>query len=365
MATGLTPSITHPDGAPYGKTGSAPLAIDCAGLLRHYGANRVIDSFSLSIPQGSLVALLGESGCGKTTFLRLLAGFDMPDAGTIQIAGRPVVGQGTFMPPEARRVGIVFQDYALFPHLTVAENIAYGLNRGALRSARVSEVLELVGMQGMAQRMPHELSGGQQQRVALARALAPEPDVVLLDEPFSNLDVTLRTRLRIEVRDILRRTGITAILVTHDQEEALSLADFVAVMRNGRIEQMAPPDVVYSFPVNRAIAEFVGDANIIPGTADGHTVACNVGKLPLPLCRFARGAVDVMIRPEWFAVTADPAGEAIIRERMFYGHDQMLIIQTRDGQILRVRTEPDTTLHIGTRVSLSVHKPVLAYPGQG
>src|SRR5690606_35663533 len=281
------------------------------------------------VNEGEFVALLGRSGSGKTTLLRLIAGFERPTQGTIEIAGRLVAGNGVFIPPEKRRVGMVFQDYALFPHLTVLENIRYGL-RDAGADKRAQEVLELVGLDGLADRMPGELSGGQQQRVALARALAPQPAVVLLDEPFSNLDAGLRARLRVELRDILQEAGATAIFVTHDQEEALSLAGRVAVLRQGRIEQFAPPEALYRLPATREIAEFVGEANFVPGHAEGDTVTCGIGRFPLPLCRPARGEVDVMLRPEWIEVEADPQGEAIVLRRMYFRHDQLMRVELPD-----------------------------------
>ena len=218
--------------------------VRCRGLTKIFGAVRAVDDMSLDVDPGEIVALLGPSGCGKTTFLRLIAGFERPDAGSVLLADEEVAGPGRFLPPERRRIGMVFQDYALFPHLSVADNVAFGLARRRRLSARgahrdaaesVGRLLALVGLEGLGARLPHEISGGQQQRVALARALAPAPAVVLLDEPFSNLDATLRAEVRAEVRGILREAGATAVFVTHDQEEALSLADRVAVMRAGHL----------------------------------------------------------------------------------------------------------------------------------
>jgi iron(III) transport system ATP-binding protein len=220
-------------------------AIVCADVCKSFGAVRAVDRVALRLPPGLLLALLGPSGCGKTTMLRLLAGFETPDAGTIEIGGQRVFGAGINLPPERRRVGMVFQDYALFPHLDVARNIAFGVPRGPDRGRRIVEALRLVGLDGYQERMPHELSGGQQQRVALARALAPRPDLLLLDEPFSNLDAALRAQVRGEVRQILAAADATAIMVTHDQEEALSLADQVAVMQEGTVVQVASPFDLY------------------------------------------------------------------------------------------------------------------------
>ena len=336
--------------------------IRCEGLTRRYGDVTVIDALDLCARAGEFLALLGRSGSGKTTILRLLAGFDQPDEGRIEIAGQCVAGGGAFVPPEQRRVGMVFQEYALFPHLTVAENIGYGLKRGTGRDARVREVLEMVGMAGLGERMPGELSGGQQQRVALARALAPQPAVVLLDEPFSNLDAGLRARLRLELREILQEARATAVFVTHDQEEALSLADRVAVLQDGQIAQVAPPEVLYRLPATRAVAEFVGEANFVPGYAEGDTASCDVGRLPLPLCRPAHGEVDVLLRPEWVRVHAHPEGEAVVKQRLYFGHDQLIRLELPNGERMDVRLGPDDGLRPGDRVRLSIEGPVVAYP---
>jgi iron(III) transport system ATP-binding protein len=336
-------------------------AICCHNLTKSYGTTPVIDDLTLCVDQGEFVALLGPSGCGKTSTLRLIAGFERPDDGIIEVAGRLVAGPSHFVPPEHRRVGMVFQEYALFPHLNVEKNIGYGLAADRFRDYRVNEVLELVGLSGLGKRMPNELSGGQQQRVALARALAPKPDVVLLDEPFSNLDAGLRVRLREEVRDILRHAGATAIFVTHDQEEALSLADRVAVMKAGKVLQVAPPDALYRLPASRTVASFVGDANFIPGEANGMTVICGLGKLPLPLCRPAHGAVDVMIRPEWIDAKASPTGDAVVLTRTYFGHDQMMKVRTDQGVELQVWLGPFKMFEPGDRVALNVSCPVVAY----
>ena len=220
-------------------------SVSCDCLYKSFGEARAVNGFSLEVGEGETVAIVGPSGCGKTTTLRLIAGFERPDSGTIAVGGRVLAGPGVFVPPEKRRIGVVFQDYALFPHFDVAGNVAYGLGRGASRG-RVSEVLDLVGLGEVADRSTDELSGGQQQRVALARALAPAPDLILLDEPFSNLDASLREQVRGEVRRILQAQGVTSVFVTHDQEEALSLADTVAVVNEGRVEQVGTPEEVYS-----------------------------------------------------------------------------------------------------------------------
>ena len=227
-----------------------------SGVSRSYGPVRAVKDLGLAVTRGEILALLGPSGCGKTTTLRLIAGFEPPDSGTVEVGGRTVAGPGTNVPPEKRRVGMVFQDYALFPHLSVEQNVSYGLPNW--KKGRVEEVLALTHLVGLGGRMPHELSGGQQQRVALARALAPEPAVVLLDEPFSNLDASLRIRVRSEMREILRDAGATAVFVTHDQEEAFAVADRVVIIDRGKVQQVGSPDAILRAPANAFVADFIG-----------------------------------------------------------------------------------------------------------
>lgn len=332
-------------------------------VVKRFGEVGAANGVSLYLQRGQLMALLGPSGCGKTTTLRLIAGFEQSDAGEIKINGQCVACHPhVHLPPEKRRVGMVFQEYALFPHLTVAQNVAFGLHHyGGKREKRVSAVLDLVGLSGLELRMPNELSGGQQQRVALARALAPEPDVVLLDEPFSNLDAGLRVRVRAEVRAILREANATAIFVTHDQEEALSLVDQVAVLIDGVVHQQDTPQQLYIQPVNRQVAEFLGEMNFLTGSAAGHTVECCLGQLPTR--NEAHGAVDILLRPE--NIQVEPAVEAPncrVQQALFFGHDQLVTVQLDHGCRLDVRADAFQQFTNGQAMRVSVKGPVMAYP---
>ncbi|MDQ4130891.1 MAG: ABC transporter ATP-binding protein, partial [Actinomycetota bacterium] len=290
-------------------------------------------SVTLEIAAGELFAVLGPSGCGKTTLLRLIAGFERPDLGLIEVGGELLAGNGAWVPPERRRIGMVFQDYALFPHLTVGGNVAFGLKRGDRSPVR--RALELVGLQHKAASFPHELSGGERQRVALARALAPGPEVVLLDEPFSSLDAALRTDLRRDVEIILREAGATALLVTHDQEEALSLADRLAVMREGRLVQLGSPEEVYARPADRWAAQFLGEVNILPGVVRSSGVETELGTFDLP--RAASGVVHVAVRPEQLELDTDRPPNAHIVEREFRGHDVLYRLRHEGGRMVLVQ----------------------------
>jgi iron(III) transport system ATP-binding protein len=317
----------------------------------------------LSAARGEIVALLGPSGCGKTTTLRLIAGFEELNDGSVEIAGRVVATPDRSEPPEKRHVGMVFQDGALFPHLSVGKNVAFGLpRRSGDRTERVADALRIVGLAGYEKRMPYELSGGQQQRVALARALAPAPEVILLDEPFSNLDAELRAVVRAEVRQILADAKATAVLVTHDQEEALSLADRVTVMWEGRIVQDASPEELYHRPVNREIGVFVGDAQFVPGEGTGRRVRCELGDLPT--FGAALGPVDVMLRPESLRL-AHPAdgheANATVLTRAFFGHDQLMRIKLDTGSTLNARLGTYGGIRPGDRIHVSVRGAVLTF----
>ncbi|GAB4268608.1 MAG: ABC transporter ATP-binding protein [Pararhodobacter sp.] len=308
-----------------------------------------VERVSLAVGEGELLALLGPSGCGKTTTLRMIGGFEDPDEGRILFEGRDI----THLPPEAREIGFVFQDYALFPHLSVIDNVKFGLRKlpRAERQTRAEEMLRLVGLAELGKRRPHQLSGGQQQRVALARALAVSPKLILLDEPFSNLDAKMRVETRQEVRKLLKSTGSAGILVTHDQEEALALADRIAVMDKGRVVQIGTPDEIYRNPTSEFVANFIGRSNILRGKAEGMNVQTAFGNLPMT--RAANGAVDLAVRPEQIMLDPDPSGSATIVGREFRGHDQIYWVQNGDDCMI-VISGPGAQHPIGTRVRLRI-----------
>jgi iron(III) transport system ATP-binding protein len=305
-------------------------------LTKSFGGSPVLRGVDLTVSERTLAAVLGPSGCGKTTLLRIVAGFEAPDSGEVLIGGRIVAGPGVGVPPEHRRVGVVPQEGALFPHLNVADNVGFGLGRRRGRAERVAEMLELVGLAGYGFRMPHELSGGQQQRVALARALAPDPALVLLDEPFNALDTGLRAAVREDVRAALRTAGATAVLVTHDQQEALSMADVVAVLRDGRVVQAAAPAELYVSPGDLAVATFVGEAVLLDAVVRDRVAQCVLGQLrvrPGPDAaadQLHRGTV--VIRPE--QVLLGPSGTGVagrVTGTVFYGHDALVRVAVSGG----------------------------------
>ncbi|GIV84902.1 MAG: iron(III) ABC transporter ATP-binding protein [Candidatus Roseilinea sp.] len=319
---------------------------------------------SLEVELGQIVVLLGPSGCGKTTLLRLISGLETPEPdpeASIAIGDRTVFGPGVNTLPEKRGVGMVFQDYALFPHMTVVANVAFGLH-GLDRAealARAMAMLDQVQLSGLAQRYPHELSGGQQQRVALARALAPQPQLLLLDEPFSNLDHALRVALREEVRGVLKRSGVAALFVTHDREEALSLADALAVMQHGRIVQMGTPRELYAYPASPFVARFLGEANFLPAQAYGDYAECVLGRVALESP--ARGRVQLLIRPEALEVSADPDGRGCVEQVLYFGHDQLLSLRLDGCERLLARTDGALAMPMGARVSIRPRAPARAF----
>ena len=330
-----------------------PPALRARGLACRFDGVRALNGLDLEVAAGELCVVLGASGSGKTTALRLIAGFERPDEGVIELFGERVAGDGTFVPPERRGVGMVFQDYALFPHFSVAENVAYGLPRSEARDQRVREVLELTGLEGLGTRAVHDLSGGEQQRTALARALAPRPRLLLLDEPFSNLDPSLRARVRGELREILRRAGTTTILVTHDQEEALSIADRVAFLWEGRVEQYDTPQQIYLAPGTLHVAESIGDAIVLRLPAANGSVRTPFGDLPAPP---EASRCAVVIRPE-DVLLREQGTPAEVCGHEFYGHDQMLHVRLAGGEALRVRVGPGEEFGRLDRVALQLRRP--------
>lgn len=330
--------------------------IEVKNLTRYYGSSKAVDNVSFKVEKGEIFAILGPSGCGKTTTLRLIAGFEPPNGGEIRINGETVAGMDFFMPTERRHVGMVFQDYALFPHLNVKENIAYGLNTPReQRDKVVDNMLKFVGLKGFSKRYPHQLSGGQQQRVALARALAPCPVVVLLDEPLSNLDTDMRIRMRGELLSILRESQTTTILVTHDQEEAFSMADHVAVMNNGRIEQKGTPEEIYHFPSTRFVANFVGQADFIDGVVEEKGIATEIGVFPNNKGYSKNTKVQLMIRPDDISFVKDKNGEALVESQQFKGSENLYTLKLPSGK--RVHSSRPSTLVVekGTRVNVKAN----------
>ncbi len=316
---------------------------------KSFGDLTVVQGVNLRLPAGRILALLGPSGCGKTTLLRLLAGFETLDSGYIDIDNQRVADDRTHVPPERRRVGIVFQDYAIFPHLSVAQNVAFGLKRSAA-AERVSHLLRLVGLDDLGDRMPHQLSGGQQQRVALARALGPAPAVLLMDEPFSNLDAALRLEMRREVRALLKGMGTTVVFVTHDQEEALFMGDEVAIMRAGRIEQVDTPEAVFHRPRTRFVAEFLGHTDFVAAQVQERQLLTSLGVLPQRLSLPADSLVEVAVRPDDVRLAVAADGNGYIASRHFLGIAYLYQIRLDDGSLVHSWQPHTINIPEGARV---------------
>ena len=315
--------------------------LELTDVRKTFGPETAVEDLSLTVKDGELLTLLGPSGCGKTTTLRLVAGLERPSDGTVAIDGEVIAGDGRFQKPEERDVGIVFQDFALFPHLDVAENVAFGIQdlEPAEREARVDELLDLVDLQSHRDRMPNQLSGGQQQRVALARSLAPEPELLLLDEPFSNLDVRLRVEMREEVRRILKRAGVTAISVTHDQEEALSISDRVAIVNDGRIEQIGDPGEVFEDPESRFVASFLGQASFLTASVTQDSIETGIGSFDLeilsgPIEAYDGAHVDVLVRPDDLQAlpTAEATADGYVSHRQYNGPSFVYRVTLHSGE---------------------------------
>lgn len=332
-----------------------------SNLAISYGGKSVLSDLSLHAGRGELTAILGASGAGKSTLLRLIAGFERPTSGEIWLDDTQIAGAQVFVAPEHRGIGIVPQDSALFSHLSVAENVGFGLAKSPTKAARVQELLKLVGLEDFANRKPASLSGGQQQRVALARALAPKPKLILLDEPFSALDQELRARLRDDVKRVLRAENATAILVTHDQEEALSLAEKVAVLRDGRIIQAGAPTEIYNAPADLGIATFLGDSVLVDGVVVGDKIETDLGKLSAlnSVTEGERGVVA--IRSENFYLQPNPSGDSEVVGRVFFGHDAVVEVQTPKLKI-RARSNGPFAPEVGMRVTVWVRGAVNFYP---
>jgi iron(III) transport system ATP-binding protein len=344
--------------------------LEIEAVTKNFGSQAVLKGVNLSVAKGGTTAIVGPSGSGKTTLLRLIAGFEHPDTGSISLNGAKVAGEGSWVPAHKRHVGYVAQDGALFPHLTVGQNISFGLSASRLSggrrevAARVGELLEMVSLDpSMAKRRPHQLSGGQQQRVALARALAREPELMLLDEPFSALDAGLRVATRRAVAKVLNEAGVTTILVTHDQAEALSFADQVAVMRGGRLAQIGNPFVVYTRPADRATAEFLGDAVILDAWMEGSLATCSLGGIPVRRPP-AQGRVQLMLRPEQIRIAEDGPIRGVVVDTDYFGPETTVRLKLAVPPELAAGAVPDPRFPGGGEVITIRHwNASIARPG--
>ena len=342
--------------------------IQCFDLTKKFGKFTALQDVSLVLQQGEILAILGPSGSGKTTLLRVIAGFEHLEYGKIQMFGDTVLDEGIFVNPEQRNVGMVFQEYALFPHLTVEENIKFGIQKlkKSDMESRYDQVLNLVRMNGLETRYPHELSGGQQQRVALARTIAPRPHAVLLDEPFSNLDAEMRREMRIAVQNIFREGEISAIFVTHDRDEAFGMADRIAIMNSGRIEQIDRPEVIYNNPSTRFVAELATGCDLLPATWDGSRAKTEIGNFEYVMHDKMQpddGVLDLIVHPSDFRVFPSPSGNCLVMSREFHGGVMFITVKLPSGVSLRCVQYAHSTLAPGDQVSVIPAKetPFLAF----
>ena len=338
-----------------GRTDGSGAALECSGVWKSFGRVPAVAGLELSVAEGRILALLGPSGCGKTTTLRLIAGFERPDEGEVRIGDRRVSSPTTVVPPERRNIGMVFQEGALFPHLTVEQNVAYGLRKYADRAERIAAALDLVGLSELGSRLPHELSGGQQQRVALGRALAPGPSLLLMDEPFSNLDAKLAQQLRRDVAEIVRDSGVTTVFVTHDQDAALQVGDEVALMNEGRVEQIATPARIFHSPETKYAAEFLGTVDFLPVDMVDGNLASELGPLgedfqSADLAQLPN--LEIMVRPDCIECLPDVGGNAVIVEREFRGAFYLYRVQMPSGSQVRCLMSHIVEMSVGMPVSV-------------
>ncbi len=359
MKPDLSPTNRHPDESTWQADlyNPASSVLELRGISCAYDLGRpAVRDISFMAKEGDIICLLGPSGCGKTTILRAIAGFEPVRSGQIFLSGKLVSAPGHITPTELRRVGMVFQEYALFPHLRVQDNIAFGLRglRRGERKARVEDMLRLVGLEGFERRYPHELSGGQQQRVALARALVQNPVVLLLDEPFSNLDPDMASHMRQELHDLLHRTKTTTILVTHDHDEAFAMADLVAVLNQGRMEQFDTPEMIYHMPATPFVADFVGQADFIPGKIKDGMVQTELGEFPNTLDCENGTSVVVMIRPDDIHLIPTKGATARVLSRQFRGSENLYAVSLPSGQVVHSSQGSTSVYAEGTAVELRV-----------
>lgn len=328
--------------------------VQCLQLTKRYAGCQALQDLSIKVRSGEILALVGPSGCGKTTTLRLIAGFERPDHGTISMGDKIIANGHHFVPPEKRGIGMIFQDYALFPHMTVFDNVAFGLNRRSKEEikSRVNEMLDLTGLENLDRRYPHELSGGERQRVALARALAPEPILLLLDEPFSNLDADLRLKMREEIRKILKNINATAIFVTHDQEEALYMGDRLAILNKGRLEQIDTPEAIFGSPATRFVAEFMGQTDFIPGEVTPQGISTEIGLLAQRVDLPIGEKVEIAIRADDISFDVQEGGRSIITGRQFKGALNVYQLQLPSGKIVHAFQPHARIIPPGTKVAV-------------